>query len=167
MNKILSESIKNILFKYISIIFNVAETSDIMLAVQLFNAENYFYEIVKGLEKIAKLKKMKFYSIDLDYEDFGMNEIDARGNYIVPPWLKNNEHAIILVYNIDSLKRKNYKLKQLRNIIIDGKLEGIPVPAKKHFVLISNKDLKLKPNLMELDIEKAVKIEKERNREIE
>lgn len=163
MNKPLSENIKRVLFKYISIVFNISESSEIMLGIQLFNADDYYYEITSELEKIARFKKMKFYTVDLEFEDFGMSEIDENGNYILPSWLKkNDEHAIILVYNIDSLKKKNYKLKQLKEILLNGTIEGVKVSPVKHFVIISNKNLKFKPNIMELDIKKAIKIEKER-----
>ena len=166
MNKPLSENIKKVLFKYISIVFNVSESSEIMLGIQLFNADDYYYEITSGLEKIARLKKMKFYTIDLEFEDFGMSEIDENGKYILPSWLKNkDEHSVILVYNVDDLKKKNYKLKQLKEIFLNGTIEGVRVSPNKHFVIISNKNLRLRPNIMEIDIQKAIEIEKEKEKD--
>jgi len=164
MNKPLSQNVKNVLFRYISIVFNISESSKIMFGIQLLNAEDYYYEIVSGLEKIAREKKMKFYTIDLDFEDFGMSEIDENGKYILPPWLKNNDHAVILVYNLDGLNKKNYKLKQLREIFVNDTIEGVKVPPEKHFVIISNKNLKMKHKIMELDIKRAIETEKRRDR---
>jgi len=165
MNKPLSENIKNVLFRYISIVFNISESSKIMFGIQLLNADDYYYEITSGLEKIAREKKMKFYTIDLDFEDFGMSEIDENGKYILPPWLKNDDHAVILVYNLDGLNKKNYKLKQLKEIFLNDTIEGVKIPPQKHFVIISNKNLQLKHKIMELDIKKAVEIEKKQNKE--
>jgi hypothetical protein len=158
MNKPLDNGIKDVLFRYINIIFNISETSDMFYGIQIINGDDYYYEITYQLEKIARMKKAGFYTIDLEFEDFGMNEIDERGNYIIPLWLKNKENSIIFVYGIDELSKKNYKIRELVEILKKQKIKNIKIPSNKHFIFLSNRDLKAKANLIKLDIKRAVDI---------
>jgi len=159
MNKSLDERIKRILFKYINIVFNVSESSGMLFAVQLCNAKDFLYEITFGLERICHSKGMKLYTIDLNFEDLGMNEIDENGNYVLPVWLKREkEHSVILVYNLDNIGNKNYKMRHLKEILTKSAIEGYPVPYTKHFVIVSDKDLKAKSTVMNIDLKKALSL---------
>ena len=107
--------------------------------MQLHNAKNYIYEIVSVLDKYSREKKINFISIDLAFEGLGLNEIDGNGEYIKPTWLKSEEEVLILIYGIDELSRRNYKIKQLTSLFEEGKVNNFVIPSTKHFIIISDK----------------------------
>ena len=155
MNKPLPDKIRNVLKEYLSIVFNTAETSKMGFSLKIKGVSDYFYDVVKTLEETASKRKNKFLTIDLDFEDFGLNEIDEDGKIIVPNWLKENEGFVILVYNVDSLRRNDYRIRQLREIILRRKIEDINIPPYKHFVVLSDKKLGIEEKVIEIDLKRV------------